>query len=240
MSTRSDDADDAVTLLDELIDLVPAHLHQEFGEVFYSGATAFQQPSPLYLLGFNPGGDPAEAKLSRYTIASDLEASRSPQRRDWSGFEDDWSDFGPGAVVFQRRVRHLLNACGIEDPRKLPASNAMFVRSTRIAALDARRVQTLLRDCWAVHEKVISALGVRVVVCFGQATGQWVRAQVGADDPPCDSFTEANGRRWRSATHKGQDGIQVVTLTHPSVADWTNPRTDPTGLVVKALKGARG
>lgn len=227
------------TLFGELLDLVPAELHQEFGEVFYSGATSFEQPSLMYLLGFNPGGDPSKAELSRYTIAADLDASRAPGRRDWAAFEDDWRDFGPGAVAFQRRVRHLIDACGIDGPRKVPASNAIFVRSTRIETLDARRTKKLLLDCWTIHEKVISALNVKVVVCFGQATGKWVRAQVGAnDEQETDAFTETNARRWRSTTHRGQDGIQVVTLTHPSVADWTNPRTDSTGLVVKALERA--
>lgn len=225
------------TLYDELLDLVPPSLHQESGEVFYSGASAFEQPSPIYLLGFNPGGDPSKAELSHYTIAADLQASREPRRRDWSGFEDDWREFGPGAVAFQRRVRHLITACGIADLRKVPASNALFVRSTRIETLDPQRTNALLRDCWAVHEKVISALGVRVVVCFGQAAGQWVRSQVDADDKAAlDTFTEDNGRRWRSATHQGTNDIQVVTLTHPSVADWTNPRTDPTALAVRALE----
>lgn len=36
-------------LYDELLNLVPAALHHEFGEVFYSGRTAFEQPSPIYL-----------------------------------------------------------------------------------------------------------------------------------------------------------------------------------------------
>ncbi len=232
--------DDFGPWFDELLDLVPPELHQEFGEVFYSGASAFEQPSLLYVLGFNPGGDPSKAGLSRYTIGADLWASRAPQRRDWSGFEDDWREFGPGAVAFQRRVRHLLAACGIEGPRKVPASNVLFLRSTRIEALDPKRTQALLRDCWVVHERVISALGVRVVVCLGQATGRWVRARVGASDAVAiDSYTETNRRRWRSTTHHGKNGIQVVTLTHPSVADWTNPRSDPTGLVVRALERAR-
>jgi hypothetical protein len=63
-------------LYDELLELVPAALHSEFGEVFYSGRTAFEQPSPIYLLGFNPGGDPSNAALNRYTIGYDLDASR--------------------------------------------------------------------------------------------------------------------------------------------------------------------
>lgn len=233
--------DDPLSLFDELLDLVPTELYSEFGEVFYSGATSFEQPSLMYLLGFNPGGDPSKAELNRYTIAADLEASRGPHRRDWSGFEDDWREFGSGAVAFQRRVRYLIDACGIDSLRKVPASNAVFVRSTRVETLDAQRATKLLQDCWLVHRKVISALGIRVVVCFGQATGQWVRAKLGANHgPPIDTFTEINARRWRSATHRGQDGIQVVTLTHPSVADWTNPRTDPGGLVIRALERAAG
>jgi hypothetical protein len=95
-------------LYDELLNSVPEAMHHEHGEVFYSGRTAFDQPSPIYLLGYNPGGDPSNAALSRYTIGFDLAASRAPARRDWSGFEDDWSAFGPGAVAFQRRVRHLI------------------------------------------------------------------------------------------------------------------------------------
>jgi len=227
------------SLLDQLLDLVPAELLPEPGEVFYSGATSFERPSPMYLLGFNPGGDPSEVELNRYTVAADLEASRSPLRHDWSAFEDDWREFGPGAVAFQRRVRHLIEACGIDSPRKVPASNAIFARSSRIETLDARRTRKLLQDCWPVHAKVISTLNVQVVVCLGQATGHWVRAQLGVtDEPALDTFTEANARRWRSLTHRDRDGIQVVTLAHPSVADWTSPQTDPTNLVVRALQRA--
>jgi hypothetical protein len=181
-------------------------------------------------------GIPSKAALNRYTIGFDLDASRAPERRNWSGFEDDWREFGPGAVAFQRRVRHLINECGYENPRTVPASNVIFVRSTRVETLDAKHTETLLYDCWAVHGKVISTLGVRVVVCFGQDAGRWVRAQLDAStEPAIESFTEDNGRHWRSATHRGRDRIQVVTLTHPSVADWTNPLSDPTGLVTKAL-----
>lgn len=238
MTLDSPSAHQLSTQFDELLGLVPVELHKEFGEVFYSGATAFEQPSPIYLLGFNPGGDPTKDQLSRYTIAADLQASHEPRRHDWSALEEDWREFGPGAVAYQRRVLHLLAACGITDPRKIPASNAIFVRSTRVETLDAQRTKALLRDCWTVHERVISTLAVRVVVCFGQAASHWVRAQLGANEPPSDTFVEENKRRWRSATHQGRDGIQVVTLTHPSVADWTNSLSDPTGLVVRALERA--
>lgn len=225
---------------DELLDLVPGELHPEFGEVFYSGRTAFERPSPIYLLGFNPGGDPAKAALNRYTIGADLVAARTPERRDWSGFEDEWREFGPGAVAFQRRVRHLITTCGY-NPRRVPVSNAIFVRSTRVETLEAGRATALLQECWVVHAEVIRRLEVRVVVCLGQGAGVWVRDRLGADArAPIESFVEDNGRRWRSTTHRGRGGIEIVTLTHPSVADWTNPRSDPTELVLNALARATG
>jgi uracil-DNA glycosylase len=117
----------------------------------------------------------------------------------------------------------------------------IFGRSTRVATLDAEHTARLLESCWAIHEKVISTLGVRVVVCLGQDAGRWVRAQLDADtEPAIETFTETNGRRWRSATYRGRAGVQVVVLTHPSVADWTNPMSDPTGLVVSAIARAEG
>ena len=230
---------DGRSLYEALLNLVPDYLRHDPGEVFYSGATSFASPSPLYLLGFNPGGDPTKDALDRFTIGADLEAARGPDRQDWSAFEDDWRVFGPGAVAFQRRVRHLIEKCGIATPRAFPASNAIFVRSSRVATLGPTRAESLLRHCWAVHGRVISELDVHVVVCLGQDSGRWVRVQLEAvTEPPIDFFFEDNGRRWRSTTHRGRDGIQVVTLAHPSVADWCNPKTDPTGLVVRAL--ARG
>lgn len=66
-------------LYEALQNLVPARLHHEFGEVFYSGRSAFQHPSPIYLLGFNPGGDPANAALWPLCAAR---ASRPSHRAD--------------------------------------------------------------------------------------------------------------------------------------------------------------
>lgn len=225
---------DGVTLYDDLLELVPTELHAESGEVFYSGRTSFEQAaSPLYVLGFNPGGQPAV--LGDYTIGANVRASQHV-RDDWSAYVDEaWGTFGPGASVFQRRILHMYEQCGL-NPRLVPASNVIFVRSARVATLDARRTEALLNSCWTVHQGVIESLSVRVVVCLGQDAGVWVRRQVGADVAPAiETYVEDNRRGWRSTTHVGRDGLQVVTLTHPSVADWTRLETDPTSLVVRAL-----
>lgn len=223
-----------MSLYDELIGLVPEHILGDSGEVFYSGRSSFDQPSSsIYVLGYNPGSSPES--LPDWTIGYDLELARGEDRRNWCGYVDDsWRGLEPGTATFQRRVRYLYEQCGL-DPQMVPASNVIFVRSSSVAALDPARVEDLLRDTWEVHERAIKALRVRVVVCFGQHSGWWVRKQMGAVGPPVDTFTEDNGRSWTSTTHVGRDGVRVVTLTHPSRSNWTNPKTDPTVLVARAI-----
>jgi uracil-DNA glycosylase len=122
------------------------------------------------------------------------------------------------------------------EPRSVPASNVVFVRSARESDL-AHEKQQLLPICWEVHAAVIERLGVRVIVCFGRTAGSWVREQLGAHDE-VDSFVEQNRRRWTSYAHAAADGRRVLTLTHPSIAAWTKSNSDPTPLVERALKSA--
>ena len=65
-------------LYDELLDLVPARLHHEFGEVSTPGAPLSSSLYKYYLPGFNPGGDPSNAALHRYTIGFDLRGGSRP------------------------------------------------------------------------------------------------------------------------------------------------------------------
>jgi uracil-DNA glycosylase len=84
---------------------------------------------------------------------------------------------------------------------------------------------------------VIESLGVRVVACMGGTAGSWAREMLGAHDL-VESWSEANGRRWTSFTHAGPSGVQVVTLTHPSIAAWNSATADPSALVANALNRA--
>lgn len=119
------------------------------------------------------------------------------------------------------------------DPRQVPASNVVFVRSRNEAALQAEK-RHLLTVCWPVHAAVIASLGVRTVVCFGGTAGRWTRERMNANEP-IDSYCETNLRGWTSQAHRAPDGRVVATLTHPSRADWTNPDADPTPLVARLL-----
>ena len=123
------------------------------------------------------------------------------------------------------------------DPRAVPASNVIFVRSSTEATLETNK-EALLQVCWPVHRAVIDALGIRVVICFGATAGRWVRERIGARQQ-VDSFQETNRRGWRSDTHVARDGQMVLTLTHPGRANWCNPHADPTCLVRRALTACR-
>jgi len=132
----------------------------------------------------------------------------------------------------QPRVLHLLASLGL-DPRAVPASNVVFVRSSTEAMLEAEKAD-LLRACWPVHRTVIDTLGIQVLMCLGGTAGRWVRKELGAWER-VDGYKETNGRRWSSEAHRAGDGRMVLTLTHPGRANWCNPQSDPTPLVRRAL-----
>jgi hypothetical protein len=212
------------------LDRIGADVHRRSGSVFYSGRSAFSRPTALYLLGLNPGGSPE--RQAAETVDVDIDQFRT-QAADWSAYADErWEGRAPGTCGMQPRVLHMLARLGL-DPRQVPASNVVFVRSRNEAGLQAEK-QHLLASCWPVHATVIASLGVRTVVCFGGTAGRWTRERMNAHDP-IDRFCETNLRGWTSYAHRAPDGRVVATLTHPSRADWTNPAADPTPLVARML-----
>lgn len=219
---------------DRLLSLVPCHLHDRSGGVFYSGRSAFRGHRPLYLLGLNPGGDPV--RQVEETVARSIRRATENETDDWSAYADEsWRGRPAGTATLQPRVLHLLNNVGLE-PRTVPASNVVFVRSGREADLTTEKAE-LLKACWPVHQAVIDSLGVKVVACMGATAGQWVREMLGAHQQ-VEQWTEENERRWSCSTHAAANGIQVVTLTHPSIAAWNSPAADPSRLVRNALERA--
>jgi len=81
---------------------------------------------------------------------------------------------------------------------------------------------------------VIQTQHPKAVLCLGKKTGACVRHRLGAH-APLATFVENNNRRWKSHLFAAASGIKVIVATHPSIADWTSPATDPTGLIIEAL-----
>ena len=123
---------------------------------------------------------------------------------------------------------HLLRGLD-RDPRRVPASNVVFVRTAREADLAAEK-RALLSACWPVHQAVIDGLNVRSILCFGGTAGAWVREALNAHEMT-GSFVERNAIRWTSLAHVNAEGVCVITLTHPSIAKWDAPTTDPVPFV---------
>jgi hypothetical protein len=215
---------------DRFAALVDPNLYGRSGKVFYAGRAAFSAPASLYLLGLNPGGSPVHQ--AEQTIGRNLEVWRSRPAR-WSDYVDEsWAGKPPGTYGMGPRVRHLFDRLSL-DPREVPASNVVFVRSAREAELSAEK-QELLDKCWRVHSAVIEALQISTVVCFGGTAGRWVRAKVDANQK-AGEFIEKNERAWRSEAHLNRGGLCIVTATHPSIADWRNPDSDPSDLIAEML-----
>jgi hypothetical protein len=136
----------------------------------------------------------------------------------------------------QMRVLHLLHRLHLE-PTRTPASNLVFVRSARATGLEDRLFD-LEELCWPFHQNVIEQLGVRVVLCFGKDCGQIVCEKLQAK-VPVDQFVEANNRRWSTTAFTNSGKLAVVVATHPSIADWTSPATDPSPLVERVIAGIK-
>ena len=219
-------------MISEFISLIPRSVMDRSGAVFNTGRAGFSSPSPVYLLGINPGGDPDEHKLD--TVAAQVEKVLRAHPTKWSGFADvSWNGHPPGTFRMQPRILHFMTSLGL-DVRGVPASNLVFARSTRQQTFDGDLAE-LARETWPFHQAVIDRLRVRIVACMGKTAGRFVRDMLGAHDL-VDTFVEDNNRRWQSTLHRQPGGIYVATLSHPSMADWRARASDPTPLVGRALR----
>lgn len=219
-------------MIEKFAKIIPAELRSRSGKVFYSGRRAFSKPSTLYMIGINPGGDPLNHK--KETVENHTTAVLQTYPDDWSAYRDEsWEGRSPGTYGMATRVIHLLNKLDL-DPGSVPSSNLVFVRSCREA--DIRNEMKRFADlCWPFHALVIENLHPKVILCLGRTVGNYVRNRVGANTL-LSEFVEQNKRKWRNQVFTNQTGLNVVIATHPSIADWREPNTDPTPLVKNALK----
>lgn len=218
-------------MIERFAALVPSTLRNVSGSVFYSGRAAFSGRPDVYIIGANPGGDPLRQHDETVQWHSDFVLKNAPER--WSAYCDEtWEAWPSGQAPLQRRIQHLLSRLGL-NPRLVPASNLVFSRSRRLEHLDGDFNQ-LADLCWRFHDAVIQTLEPKAVICLGAATGKDVARRTGAGT--CiGRFSETNNRRWTSLAWQNPSGLIVFGLTHPAIADWTNPDTDPTPMVMAAL-----
>src|SRR5690606_1776853 len=214
-------------MIKEFASLIPPSLLDVSGSVFYSGRNAFRGTRPLYMLGVNPGGSPDTQ--AHETVAWHTKKVLEREPDDWSAYRDEsWKGAAPGRGGMQPRVLHLLRRVGLL-PGGVPASNIVFARSRRENQF-LGSLLSMAEVCWPFHHAVIQRLEPRVVLCFGGTAGEYVRRQLGANKL-IREFVEKNNRQWRSRLFRNSAGTAVVVATHPSIANWAAPDTDPSELV---------
>ncbi|MGE5457480.1 MAG: hypothetical protein ACM3RX_03925 [Methanococcaceae archaeon] len=217
----------------EFAELLPPSLMNISGSAFYSGRNAFKGKKELYILGLNPGGSPVEQKEE--TLSWHTSMVLQNPNPNWSEYKNvRWDGHPPGTYGLQPRVLHMLRILEL-SPYEVPASNICFVRSNREKAI-SKDFRTYANLCWPFHQKVIESLHIKVILCFGRRSGDYVRYKLKANKL-IEEFFEVNERKWASQVFENDDGIIVISATHPSIADWTRPETDPSGLVKKYLRG---
>jgi uracil-DNA glycosylase len=95
--------------------------------------------------------------------------------------------------------------------------------------------EILANLCWPFHEAVLNHIEPKVILCFGRTVGNFVKTKLSANTL-VGEFVERNKRKWTSRAFNNDNGVTVVIATHPSIADWTNPDTDPTCLIKAFLQ----
>lgn len=132
------------------------------GRVLYSAAETLK-PYPLYLLGHNPGGSPENPAFD--TIRSSLDLLPSKTTNNY--LDESWAGCDVGRSRLQTRVCGLLEALG-HEPRDVPASNLVFVRSRDAGTSQLDRFADV---CWPVHEQILAIVRPKVVIVFGNSAG---------------------------------------------------------------------
>lgn len=218
-------------MIDFFAKFIPAELMEKSGSVFYSGRNAFSGKKQLYIVGLNPGG--SEIRQRNETIKWHTEKMLNNENSNFSEYKDGiWKDKKGGTSKLQLRILHLLKVLNL-DASETPASNICFVRSSRESHI-SDKIKDYMDSCWSFHQNVIDRLEIKTILCLGQTAGKYTRSKIDANIL-IDEFVENNNRKWKTQVYKNDKNQIVIVATHPSIADWTNEKTDISELVKKYI-----
>jgi hypothetical protein len=225
-------------MLEELFKQIPKKLLKESGEVFYSGKNAFTGKKKIYILGINPGGSKENHKDDTIEKQAKKTLNISKKNPNWSEYKDgQWEGKESGSHVFQIRINKLLEEKLKLSPYEIPASNLVFVRSPREGKLDKKLYKEYAELCWSnFHEKIVSKLDVKIIICLGNTPGNFVRKKLNMKKDPIDSWEENNNRKWKTKIYENDKKQKVIILPHPSVSDWTTKECDPSKIILKHIR----
>lgn len=192
---------------------------EKSGAVLYNGWNTLCSKNGLYIMGFNPGGDPNKITTS---VTESLEELRDKYCSYW---DECWRKSCPddcikhrGESRHQERVRSLAEILGF-DIRETVAVNAVFLRSKTQNDLNAS--WDIFEKCWLVHEKVLSIVRPKIILCLGNGEPRSAFAFLRKKVSP---NTQPNSDRVKSFVSEVMKCF-VIGVRHPS-HPWFNPVKD--------------
>ena len=219
-------------MIEDFKNHIPPEIAQRSGKVFYSGRAAFSGDRPLYILGYNPGGNPLAPANAEETVAAHTQKVLRDPQPNWSAYRNEsWEGGQAGRRPLQRRMRALLEQLQV-DPGAVPASNIIFVRS-RGADDSAQESKELQERCWPFHQAVIAQLRVQVILCLGEKAAQVVKEKTAAHTP-LKTFMDESGVP--NVCFSNEAGLKVIRVTHPSYRYWTLPPRALVNFVKRAVQ----
>jgi uracil-DNA glycosylase len=163
---------DIMEIRDQIISEVIRYLGEDAkrsGSVLYNGWNTLCPSRGLYIMGFNPGGNPDQSMRLEQSLHDDK------LMRNFSSYQDEcWYDKcredctntnHHGDKPHQKRVRRLAEILGYSNIREVFAANAIFVRSRDQNTLADRK--TLFDKCWPIHQQFLSIVQPKIILCLG-------------------------------------------------------------------------
>jgi hypothetical protein len=140
------------------------------GSVLYNGWNTLCPNRGLYIMGFNPGGNPDQINRSVKDSLHDHKLMgdfSSYQDQCWyNKCQEDCKKEGHcGHKLHQKRVRSLAKILGCDNIRDVFAANAIFIRSEKQNDLDEQK--RLFDNCWPIHQMFLSIVQPATILCLG-------------------------------------------------------------------------
>ncbi|HQS10451.1 MAG TPA: hypothetical protein PLK13_16645, partial [Xanthobacteraceae bacterium] len=143
------------------------------GKLLYSSRDSLKR-GDLYVLGFNPGGDP---NVERENVLEDLLRTPSSQWNEY--INGSWrlrsKTYLAGQQPRQLRIRSFFSEidCNLS---KIFCSNLFFFRSKSISsAMLDHNFETLARESAHIHTYMLSTVKPKTIICFGSSTYNWFK-----------------------------------------------------------------
>ena len=190
-------------------------------------------------MGLNPGGDPVKQRHEAISAHTDGVLHDKPDLRSEYSCES-WLVRGrycePGEGGFQPSVVCLIEKLG-QDPRDVPASNIVFVRTKN--AKDLKDKDKLANDCWPLHRKVISQIQPILILSMGRAAQRILQEKTRSFEKSC-SIRTGNGKNYLAEIFRNERGCLYASVVHSSRANkWTNANSDPSNVIGRVLEEAK-